>query len=82
MTKDFNKRTELSPIHLKYEEAIHLKSSLEKPLAYHSRTIQILPTEASKALKQVTGFNDYANENEKRLIKRKQSHAFQQCQET
>ena len=32
----------------KYEEAVNLKSSLEKPLAYHSRTIQILPTEASK----------------------------------
>ena len=85
MTKAFNKRTELSPRHWKYvddltvAEAIYLKSSLtnddedtlEKPLPYHSRTNQILPTEASKVQKQLNDLIDYANENEMRLNKKK-----------
>ena len=72
MTKAFNKRTELSPRHWKYvddltvAEALNLKSSLtnddedtlEKPLAYHSRTNQILPTEASKVQKQLNDLID------------------------
>ena len=85
LTKAFNKRKELNTRHWKYvddmtvAEAIHLKSSLtnddeetlDKPLAYHSRTNQILPADVSKVQKQLNDINEYAIVNEMKVNKKK-----------
>ena len=85
ITKAINKRTELETKHWKYvddltvAEAINLKRTLinddeerlVKPLTYHNRTNQVLQNERSKVQKQLNDLDEYAQENEMRVNRKK-----------